>query len=254
MPPTPEVTQTPHPPLTAYYGQESDRRAWVLDLFGRTSGDYDRIERMMALGTGSWYRRRARRRAGLKPGMTVLDIGVGTGLVACEAARIVGDPARVLGVDPCPAMIGRARVPAGVRLTAGSAELIPAPDAETDFLSMGYALRHVGDLAAAFTEFFRVLRPGGRLCLLEITRPDRALSRLLLKTYMARVVPFAARLVARDSGTPTLMRYYWDTIEMCIPPRSIQAALGAAGFVDLQRHVELGIFSEYCARKPGLTM
>ena len=251
MPLTPEATRAPHPPLTGYYRHESDRREWVLDLFERTSGDYDRIERMMALGTGSWYRRRALRRAGLQPGMMVLDIGAGTGLVACEAARIVGDPKSVLGVDPCSAMIDRARVPAGVRIVTGSAECIPAPDAEADFLSMGYALRHVSDLPTAFAEFLRVLKPGGRVCLLEMTRPDGAWSRLLLKTYMRRVVPLAARLVARNSGTPTLMRYYWDTIEMCVPPRSIHSALEAAGFVDIDRHVELGVFSEYRARKPA---
>src|SRR5205807_9276213 len=56
---TPQVTQPPHPPLKAYYAHEGDRRGWVLDLFDRTAGDYDRLERIMALGTGSWYRRRA---------------------------------------------------------------------------------------------------------------------------------------------------------------------------------------------------
>lgn len=253
MPPTHQVTQAPHPPLQAYYEREGDRRAWVLDLFGRTAGDYDRVERMMALGTGSWYRRRALRRAGLSSGMSVLDIGVGTGLVACEAARIVGDPTRVLGVDPCAGMIDKASVPTGVRLAAGSAESIPAPDGSADFLSMGYALRHIGDLSAAFLEFHRVLKPGGHLCLLEITRPDRPWFRAALRTYMRGVVPLAARFVSRGSGTPTLMRYYWDTIETCVPPQSIVAAIGAAGFVNTHRYVELGIFSEYRACKPRLT-
>ena len=236
--------------MKAYYAHEGDRRGWVLDLFDRTAGDYDRLERIMALGTGSWYRRRALRGAGLRPGMTVLDIGVGTGLVAREAARIVGDPTRVLGVDPCAGMLDTAKVPPGVRLASGSAESIPAPDASADFLSMGYALRHISDLSLAFREFYRVLKPGGRLCLLEITRPDGACLRALLKTYMRGVIPLAARLVARHRDMPTLMRYYWDTIEACAPPPSIVAAITAAGFVDVRRHLELGIFSEYRAVKP----
>jgi demethylmenaquinone methyltransferase/2-methoxy-6-polyprenyl-1,4-benzoquinol methylase len=170
--------------------------------------------------------------------------------VAREAARIVGDPARVVGVDPSPGMVRNAHVPAGVQLLAGSAECIPAADAAADFLSMGYALRHMSDLSLAFQEFHRVLRPGGRLCLLELTRPERASSRALLRLYMRGLIPLAARLVGHHADTPELMRYYWDTIEACAAPACILAAIRAAGFVDVRRNVELGIFSEYCARKP----
>ena len=251
MSPTSHTPLAPHPPLPEYYATEQDRRAWLLGLFNRTACDYDRVERVMALGTGSWYRRRALRHSGLRSGMTVFDVGVGTGLVAREAARLCGDPARVTGVDPSPGMVENAKVPAGVRLLSGSAESIPADDSTADFLCMGYALRHVGDLSVAFREFHRVLKPGGRLCLLEITQPGRPWSQAVLKVYMRVMVPVAARLVARHRDTPQLMRYYWDTIEACAPPPVIQSALAAAGFVDVERHVELGIFSEYRALKPG---
>jgi demethylmenaquinone methyltransferase/2-methoxy-6-polyprenyl-1,4-benzoquinol methylase len=242
--------QAPHPPLKEYYARETDRSSWVRQLFDRTAGDYDRVERAMAFGSGSWYRRRALARAGLKRGMRVLDIGVGTGLTAREAARLVGDAGQVIGVDPSAGMIERAVVPAFVQLLIGSAEAIPSPPDAADFLSMGYALRHIGDLSSAFREFFRVLAPGGRLCLLEITAPEGRLSRALLKAYMRGVVPCMARCVARHPDSPTLMRYYWDTIEACASPRSILSAIREAGFADVYRHVELGIFSEYCARKP----
>ncbi len=248
--PTPHTALAPHPPLRDYYASEKEHRAWVLGLFNRTACDYDRVERVMAFGTGSRYRRRALRDAGLRCGMTVFDVGVGTGLVAREAAWICGDPGCVTGVDPSSGMVENAKVPAGVRLVAGSAESIPAPDATADFLSMGYALRHVEDLSAAFREFHRVLKPGGRLCLLEITRPGRIWSQALLKVYMRVMVPIAARLVARHRDTPQLMRYYWDTIEACAPPSIILSALQAAGFVEVARHVELGVFSEYRALKP----
>src|SRR5581483_9505744 len=199
----------------------------------------------MAFGTGSWYRRRALQRAGLSSGMTVLDIGVGTGLVAREAAVLCGDPTRVTGVDPSAGMVENAKVPPGVQLVAGSAESIPVASASADFLSMGYALRHVSDLSVAFREFHRVLRPGGRLCLLEITRPEGRWRRALLKTYMGTLVPWAARVLARERDTPLLMRYYWDTIEKCVAPPLITAALEAAGFVEVGRRVDLGIFSQY---------
>ncbi len=239
----------PHVPLTDYYASEADRSGWVRGIFDRTAGDYDRVERVLGLGSGSWYRNRALRRAGLGAGMRVLDIGTGTGLVAREAAAIAGDPGLVTGVDPSAGMIANARVPEGVRLLAGSAESIPADSASADFLSMGYALRHISDLAPAFAEFHRVLRPGGRLCLLEITMPETAFKRALLKIYLRGVVPGVAAVVARHRDMPRLMRYYWDTIAACIPPAGILQALTAAGFVDVDRYVELGIFSEYRARK-----
>lgn len=241
----------PHPPLDPYYASERERSAWVRGIFDRTAADYDRIERVLGLGTGSWYRRQALRRAGLRPGMTVIDVGTGTGLLARAAAAIVGDPARVTGVDPSAGMIEHAKVPAGVRLLAGSAEAIPAPNDSADFLTLGYALRHVSDLGAAFTEFYRVLRPGGSLCVLEITVPEGKVSRGLLKIWLKGCVPKIATLVASERETPLLMTYYWDTIAACVPPGAILAALTAAGFVEAERNTDLGIFSVYRACKPA---
>lgn len=239
----------PHAPLRSYYGHDQERCAWVVNLFDRTALDYERIEGLMAMGSGSWYRRRALSSAGLRSGMQVIDVGTGTGLVAREAARLVGPRGSVLGVDPSSAMLANARATAGVRLALGRAESIPAPDGAADFLCMGYALRHISDLSVAFREFMRVLRPGGRVCLLEITRPEGRWRHALLKTYMRTLVPLAARVVSRERDTPLLMRYYWDTIETCVSPPLILAALDAAGFVDASRRVQLGIFSEYCARR-----
>jgi demethylmenaquinone methyltransferase/2-methoxy-6-polyprenyl-1,4-benzoquinol methylase len=220
-------------------------------MFDQTAPDYDRVERMMALGTGPLYRRQALKRAGLRAGDHVLDVGIGTGLVAREALRLIGPSGSLVGVDPSPGMLAQARLP-GVDLLAGRAESLPRPDASAGFLSLGYALRHVSDLGAAFAEFHRVLEPGGRLLVLEITRPDGRLGRALLKAYMRVLVPAIARVVSRRGGTPELCRYYWDTIDACVAPDVVMRALGAAGFVDVRRHVELGVFSEYTARRqPG---
>lgn len=243
------VLQAPHPPLRTYYRSESDRSAWVRDCFDRSAPDYDRLERILGLGTGSRYRRRALRAAGLGTGMSVLDIGTGTGLLASAAASIVGDPALVVGIDPSPGMIAHARIPQGLRLLEGSAEKIPAPDSSADFLCMGYALRHLSDLGAAFAEFHRVLRPGARLCILEITLPAGRIRRALLKTWLHGMLPQIAAVVARRREAPLLMRYYWDTIAACVPPHTVMAEIAAAGFTDVSRRVDLGTFSVYCARR-----
>lgn len=250
--PPDEVVRAPHPPLTRYYAAEEQRRGWVRRMFDETASDYDRIERLIGFGSGSRYRRDALLRAGLCSGRRVLDVGVGTGLVARQAASIVGSPSLVAGVDPSPGMLQNARVPAGVELVEGSAERIPFPDASFDFLSMGYALRHISDLSIAFREFHRVVKPGGRLCILEITRPEGRLSSVLLKAYLHGIVPWLAKIAARRTDTPVLWRYYWDTIEACVPPESVVHTLESSGFVDIRRHIELGIFSEYCALKPAV--
>jgi demethylmenaquinone methyltransferase/2-methoxy-6-polyprenyl-1,4-benzoquinol methylase len=243
--------QAPHAPLTDYYPDENGRRKWVGDIFNSTAVDYNRIETILGLGTGSWYRKQALIRAGLTSGMEVVDVGVGTGLVARQAAVIVGDPAKITGVDPSPGMLENAKVPEGVKLISGSAEHIPFPDNSFDFLSMGYALRHISDLTTAFAEFHRVLKPGGRLCVLEITCPEKPLQKMMLKAYLRGVVPTLARLASRSSETSLLWRYYWDTIEACVKPAEVMTMLQNAGFADVDRYVELGIFSEYRATKKG---
>jgi len=240
----------PHAPLPAYYGNDDEHRAFLRRIFDDTASDYDRIERVLAFGSGPFYRRAALRRAGLASGAQVLDVGIGTGLVAREALALIGGQGRLVGVDPSPGMMNEISLP-GVELICGRAEALPCEAASADFVSMGYALRHIDDVGAAFAEFFRVLRPGGRLLVLEISKPAGPVGTALLKTYMRAVVPTIARVVARRRDTAELWRYYWDTIEACIPPEQVLSALRAAGFESAKRHVELGVFSEYTAVKPA---
>ena len=241
----------PHSALNAYYaeGDTEARQAFLRRTFDETAVDYNRLEKLLGLGTGSWYRRGALQRAGLQPGMQVVDVGMGTGLVASEILRITGEPQNLVGVDPSPGMMAQARLPASVRCLEGWAEKLPLPDTSADFLVMGYALRHIADLAAAFAEFHRVLKPGGKLLVLEISKPEGKLATQLLKAYMRGMVPLMARLVARESSTPMLWRYYWDTIEACAAPQAVMRTLTGVGLSDVKRDLALGIFSEYTARR-----
>jgi demethylmenaquinone methyltransferase/2-methoxy-6-polyprenyl-1,4-benzoquinol methylase len=254
MPPFPQDAATPalapHAPIAGFYERPEQKRPFLRNAFDHGAADYDHVERMMALGSGSWYRRRALQRAGLARGMRALDVAAGTGLVAREAARIVGDPRLVLGVDPSAGMLAQAmrRVP-GVRFLLGTAEALPVADASVDFISMGYALRHMSDVSVTFREYFRVLKPGGRLCVLEITRPDGPFKLAALRTYMRCVVPALTRVAGRGRQSARLWSYYWDTIEHCLPPGQIMDAMRTAGFQDVARGVELGIFSEYTGRR-----
>ncbi|MDD4931846.1 MAG: class I SAM-dependent methyltransferase [Methylacidiphilaceae bacterium] len=247
---TPVGLLPPHPPLLSYSRAGIRREVYVQGLFEEVAPEYERMEGFMALGRGSRYRNQALRRAGLLPGATVLDVGTGTGLLAREALALVGPHGRVLGVDPSPGMLNEVREPR-LQLLRGSAEALPVPDASCEFLSMGYALRHLRDVHAAFAEFYRVLRPGGRLLLLEITRPTTPWGRHLLRGYLRVVVPILGRFAGCSSASKELWRYYHETIDACVPPPVILEALRAAGFVEMRRHVELRCLSEYTARRPG---
>jgi len=247
----PKSITRPHPALTEYYDSSDHRRGFVRDLFNHTAPDYDRVERMLAFGSGPWYRRRALSQAGLRPGMQVLDVAMGTGLVAREAIALSGESGHVIGLDPSIGMVTEARQTLTLPVVLGRGEQLPLRSNSFDFLSMGYALRHVSDLEAAFREYFRVLRPGASVCVLEITRPHSRLALWLLRAYMKGLVPYLTRLVTRHRETARLMEYYWDTIETCVPPETILAALHRAGFENVRRHASLGIFSEYLGRKPA---
>jgi demethylmenaquinone methyltransferase/2-methoxy-6-polyprenyl-1,4-benzoquinol methylase len=241
----------PHPTLDQYYAGDAAKRGFLRGIFDVTAPDYDYIERMLSLGSGSWYRRRALSRAGLAQGMKVLDVAVGTGLVAREAITIIGPTGHLIGLDPSAGMLQQAMASLNIHAILGVAEQLPMADGQFDFLSMGYALRHLSDLHRTFSEFFRVLRPGGRLCLLEITAPPGRLPRLLLRAHMRCVIPLLTRIATGRAASQVLWKYYWDTIEACVPPETLLSALRDAGFINAKRELSLGIFSEYTAQKPS---
>ena len=245
------LVHLPHGALTSYYadGDAEARLDFLRQTFNDTAVDYNRLEKLLGLGTGSWYRRQALLRAGLRPGLDVVDVGMGTGLVSSEILHVTGEPDRLTGVDPSAGMMAQARLPAQVRCLEGRAEKLPLTEASADFLVMGYALRHIADLAAAFAEFRRVLRPGGKVLVLEISKPEGRMATWALKSYMRGVVPLIARLVARKAATPMLWRYYWDTVESCAKPPAVLRTLSGVGLHQARREVTLGIFSEYSASR-----
>ena len=246
---TSAATLPPHPVLEEYYRDARQKRPFLRKIFDETAGDYDRVERALALGSGRWYRRRALRRAGLTTGMRVIDVAMGTGLVAREAARLVGPGGFVLGVDPSAGMVAEARRTLDLPAVLSVGEALPVADATFDFLSMGYALRHLPDLRATFAEFARVVRPGGRVCVLEITRPASRIGGALLGGYFRGVLPTLARCVGSSPATRELWAYYWKTIDACVPPEQVMGAMRDSGFADVHRRRELGIFSEYTATR-----
>src|SRR5277367_6830594 len=245
-PPTP---LSPHRPLSEFYRDPAARQSFVNELFDEAAPDYDWVSGMMSFGRDQIYRREALQRAGLTGGMRLLDVASGTGLMIKAALELGVAPIQVTGVDPSQGMLAENRKRNPVTLLEGTGEALPCADAIFDFVCMGYALRHVEDLGKLFGEFKRVLRPDGKLLILEITRPANPVALPLIRFYMQQLVPRIGWLRRRNKSTVRLMQYYWATIAECVPPSVIISALADGGFKNVKRTTSNGVLSEYVAER-----
>lgn len=238
----------PHPVLEEYYRREEDRAGRLSESFDATAQHYDGINRLMSFGSDRWYRRQALLRAGLTTGMKVLDVGCGTGLTAGLAAEITGNSGLVVGVDPSAGMLDVARQEGRVRHgVRGEGQALPVADNRFDLVTMTFALRHVPDLVQAFAEYRRVLKPGGKVLILEITVPDGGLRRRLLKFHMKRIVPMLASLRFRNAEANWCYRYCWESHARFAGPGAVRDAFLAAGLREPAHNKVLGLFSEFSA-------
>ncbi len=241
---------TPHPVLAHRYAVADQRPGYVKQLFDEGAEHYDPVVGWGFFGTGSLYRRTAQARHGLRPGMRLLDVASGTGLMAQAGSRVMGGDQFITCVEPSDGMIAEARkkLP-NARFVQSGAESMPLEDDGYDFLTVGYALRHFADLTATFREFHRVLKPGGRVLILEATRPASKVGSWLFKLYFGIIYPFLTRLFTRSQKAEEMMVYFWETMDACVRPECVVAALQAAGFQEARRIPLMGVFSEYTAIK-----
>ena len=247
---TPVLDAAPHPALREYYEAGEQRQEFLNELFNRTAYGYRAIDRATGFGSGLWYRRKSLREAGLRAGMEVLDVGCGPGLTTQGALDLVGPTGRAIGLDPSSGMLHEARRGPCRQLVQGVGEQLPFPDARFDFLSMGYALRHVADLRVAFREYRRVLRPGGIILLLEVSRPRSVILQSLSRFYVKTVLGIAFSAATGNQDMRTLMRYWWDTTERCVAPEAILSALAEVGFVQCELREQFsGLLRNYRAIK-----
>ena len=237
-----------HAPLRSYYQTDDNRHRYVIDLFNETAQHYNTIEALLLNG-GLWYRYWSLKRAGLKRGMKVLDVAIGTAAVARNATKLVGPEGMVIGHDPSRGMLGQARKVFHGPLSQGVAEFLPYKTGTFDFVTMGIALRHVADLKATFAEYFRVLKPGGTVWILEGHSPASKVGHWFTHLMMAKVIPGMTLLATRDRRAKELMDYYWDTVEESVPPKQLVETIEGVGFENV-RHTVVSPVCEYVGRKP----
>lgn len=202
-------------------------------MFDQSAGSYDAISQWMSFGTGRRHRGQVLRHAGLSAGCSMLDVACGTGQVALAGQGLVGATGCVIGLDVSLGMLAQARQNGCRQVLGGIAESLPFADCSFDVLSMGYALRHAANLDTVFAEYHRVLKPGGQVILMEIAQPESRFVRAFTRWYMKTLVPGVVAIGTGDRNAATLMRYYWDSIQHCVPAATITSALDGAGFVDV---------------------
>ena len=177
------------------------RAAYVRELFNRIAPRYDLLNRVMTGGRDRRWRAITVAETRLPRGGTALDVATGTGDLALALARVAGPGGRVVGIDFAEAMLEVARRKAhqrGVTVEFRHADALdlPFPNASFDAVTIGFGLRNVSDIPRALTEMARVLRPGGRLACLEVTKPRVPLLAAGFYTYFDHVVPLLGAVLS----------------------------------------------------------
>jgi demethylmenaquinone methyltransferase/2-methoxy-6-polyprenyl-1,4-benzoquinol methylase len=211
----------------------------VRSVFDSVATDYDLMNDVMSLGIHRLWKRLAIGMANIQPGQRVLDLAGGTGDLVLLIAPKVGPQGRVVLSDINNAMIrtGRARlldkgIAGNVEYIQADAERLPFPDNSFDCITMAFGLRNVTHKQTALDSMYRVLKPGGRLLILEFSRPA-ALLRPAYDFYSFSILPRLGRLIARDAAS---YRYLAESIRMHPDQKTLVGMLESAGFEDCDYH------------------
>ncbi len=201
----------------------------VRAMFDRIAPRYDLLNRLVSLGLDQGWRRMALDLVDVAAGDLVLDLACGTGDL-CEQVRIRG--AEVIGLDFAREMLrGASNREIGAHLVNGDAAAMPVAEAGVDVITCGFALRNFVALEPVFSEMARVLKPGGRLAIIEVDRPSSALVRGAHSLYFDRLVPILGGMLSdRDA-----YRYLPESTAYLPPPEQLLSMLDRTGFVQLDK-------------------
>jgi demethylmenaquinone methyltransferase / 2-methoxy-6-polyprenyl-1,4-benzoquinol methylase len=222
--------------------QSPDFAGQVNRMFDRVAGRYDALNSLMTAGLHHRWRERAAERTELRPGDSALDVCCGTGDLALELARRVTPGGRVVGCDFSEPMLDLAREKAaqrpaeGVRFEWADALELPYDDGRFDAVTVGFGVRNLADLDRGLRELARVLKPGGRAVILEITTPTRPPLSLFFSLWFDRIVPLLGAL----SSNPEAYSYLPESVRSFPGPSGLAEKMDAAGFQQIRYAVLAG--------------
>jgi demethylmenaquinone methyltransferase / 2-methoxy-6-polyprenyl-1,4-benzoquinol methylase len=205
--------------------------AQVRAMFDRIARVYDLMNSLMTAGLHHRWRERAADLAAVGPGGRALDVASGTGDLAVELARRVGPSGTVVGSDFSEAMLDRARQKSSaVTWEWANALELPYPDDGFDAATVGFGARNFSDLDRGLAEMARVVRPGGRVVILEITTPQRPPLSTFFSIWFDRIVPALGKL----AGDPDAYAYLPSSVKRFPAPDALAARLAGAGLTDVR--------------------
>ena len=203
----------------------------VRAMFDRIARVYDPLNSVMTAGLHQRWRERAADMAGLRPGDRALDVATGTGDLALALAERVGPSGQVVGSDFSERMLELARQKApALRFETANALDLPYEDASFDAATVGFGARNFADLPRGLAEMTRVVRPGGRVVVLEITTPQRPPLSWFFRLWFDRLVP----LIGRVAGDPEAYSYLPNSVRRFPDARGLAAAMAAVGLVEVR--------------------
>jgi demethylmenaquinone methyltransferase/2-methoxy-6-polyprenyl-1,4-benzoquinol methylase len=218
----------------------------VKAMFDRIARVYDRMNSVMTAGMHHRWRERAADLARVGPGSTALDVATGTGDLAIELAR---RGAEVTGSDFAPAMleIARGKAP-GLTFEEGDALDLPYPDGSFDAATVGFGARNFADLDRGLRELTRVVKPGGRVVVLEITTPQKPPLSWFFQAWFDHAVPLLGRL----AGDPDAYTYLPSSVRRFPGPEELAGGMVAAGLADVRWILTAGgIIAIHAGTKPA---
>jgi demethylmenaquinone methyltransferase / 2-methoxy-6-polyprenyl-1,4-benzoquinol methylase len=210
----------------------------VRAMFDRIAGFYDLMNSVMTAGLHHRWRARAADLAALGPGDSALDVASGTGDLAIELARRVGTGGEVIGSDFAEEMLERARAKTAAGVVGGgdivwewgNALELPYASGRFDAATVGFGARNFSDLDRGLAEMARVVTPGGRVVVLEITTPRRPPLSTFYRVWFDRVVP----LIGRLTGEEEAYTYLPSSVRRFPGPEGLAAAMQRAGLSDIR--------------------
>ncbi len=229
---------------TTHFGYKQvdadDKAGMVADVFHSVASRYDLMNDLMSGGIHRIWKRFTIELSGVRKGNAVLDIAGGTGDLAAKFADLVGPDGRVVLADINDSMlqVGRDKLLDSGRLgnlefVQADAQDLPFPDDSFDCVTIAFGLRNVTDKDRALRSMLRVLKPGGRLLVLEFSKPGNELLSKAYDTYSFRVLPLMGRLVAKDSDS---YQYLAESIRMHPDQDTLRDMMEDAGFTRCEYH------------------